>query len=233
VQEKALEKIHGGVKRPTSRWEELMGRYTGWIIVAYNPKGEAEGAMRCSLKGFGDEIFGPGIKGEMNIAGNYWLTLKARHALFQYIYTHTDQTVKASMSINPNEANYYSWIENYARPKIDVYMVNMGRIIDAEKCLEGIEVKGEGKVRLKLTDPICEWNNKVLEIATKEGKLNVEETSEKEEIEMTIEGLTALIYGVMTIEEIEYNSWMKGGEEEKEKLREWFPRKDPWMVEDF
>ena len=232
VQEKAVEKIHGGVKRPTTRWEELMGRYPGWIIVAYNPEGEAEGAMMCNLKGFGNEVFGPGVIGEMNIAGNYWLTLKARHTLFQYIYTHTDQTVKTSLPVNPNEANYYSWIENYVKPKVDVYMVNMGRIIDVVKCIEGIEVKEEGKVKMKITDPICEWNNKTVEITNKEGKLTVEETTE-EEIEMTIEGLTALVYGVMPIEEIEYNSWMNGGEKAREKLREWFPRKDPWMVEDF
>ncbi|MHA1912594.1 MAG: GNAT family N-acetyltransferase [Candidatus Kariarchaeaceae archaeon] len=232
VQEKAIEKIHGGVKRPTKRWEELMGRYPGWIIVAYNKKGEAEGAMRCNLKGFGNEVFGPGIIGEMSIEGNYWLTLKARHALFQFIYTHTDQTKKVSMPINPNEGNYYSWIENYAKPKVDLHMVNMGRIIDAAKCLEGMKVKREGKVSLKIIDPICEWNNKTIEIVSKEGKLTVEGTKE-EEIEMTIEGLTALVYGVMPIEEIEYCSWMKGGEEAKKKLGEWFPRKDPWMVEDF
>ncbi len=139
--------------------------------------------------------------------------------------------IKAKIPINPNEANYYSWIENYARPKADIYIVNMGRIIDAQKCLEGIKVKEEGTVKIKITDPICEWNNKKLKITTSEGKLKVEETTE-EEIEMTIEGLTALVYGVMPIEEIEYCSWMKG-EKGKETLREWFPRKDPWMREDF
>ncbi len=62
----------------------------------------------------------------------------------------------------------------------------------------------------------------------------MDSTSTTCKIQLTIKGLSALIYGTLPIEEIQYFKWISGANSEELKLlQDWFPRKDPFMIEPF
>ena len=237
VLEKAIKSIHGGVIRSQSRWETVFSNNRGYLIVAYNPKDMPEAIMICKNEGFGDRLFGEDNIGTIDVSEMYWFTADARSCLFNYLYLNSDQIIRVRMQINPNESHYYSWITGFTKVKMNFKMISMFRIINVEKCLQDLPLSRSGEIQIQVEDPDCKWNEKVYSLKEVEGKLKIspkDSTSTTCKIKLTIKGLSALIYGTMPIEEIQYFNWISGANPEDLKLlQDWFPRKDPYMIEPF
>jgi len=235
--EKAIKSIHGGVIRSKSRWNDVFSINSGYLIVAYNPKNIPEGIMICKNEGFGDRLFGEDNIGTINVSEMYWFTADARSCLFNYLYLNSDQIIRVRMQINPNESHYYSWITGFTKVKMNFKMISMFRIINIEKCLQDLPLSRSGEIEIQVEDPDCKWNEKVYFLKEVEGKLKIssmDSTSTTCKIQLTIKGLSALIYGTLPIEEIQYFNWISGADPEELKLlQDWFPRKDPYMIEPF
>jgi predicted acetyltransferase len=237
VQEKAILSIHGGVIRNQKRWEAIISLNRGYLIVAYNAENIPEGIMICNNEGFGDRLFGEDNIGTIHVSEMYWFTSDARSSLFNYLYLNSDQIIQVHMQINPNHSHYYSWISGFTKVKMDFNMITMFRILNVEKCLRDLPLSRSGEIQIQVKDPDCKWNEKVYSLKEVKGKLNIssmDSTSTTCKIQLTIKGLSALIYGTMPIEEIHYFNWISGANSEELKLlQDWFPRKDPFMIEPF
>ncbi|MHA1561277.1 MAG: GNAT family N-acetyltransferase [Promethearchaeota archaeon] len=237
LQEEAILSIHGGVIRNQNRWDAIFSLNRGYLIVAYNPKNIPEAIMICNNIGFGDRLFGEDNIGTINVSDMYWFTADARSTLFNYLYLNSDQIIRVNMQINPNESHYSSWITGFTKVKMNLNMVTMFRIINVEKCLQDLPLSRSGEIQIQVEDPDCKWNEKVYSLKEVEGKLKIssmDSTPTTCKIQLTIKGLSALIYGTLPIEEIQYFRWISGANSEELKLfQDWFPRKDPFMIEPF
>ncbi|MHA1907795.1 MAG: GNAT family N-acetyltransferase [Candidatus Thorarchaeota archaeon] len=242
------ERIHGAAKRRNTRWKEYTAKFNRKIVIARNGEGQAEGVMVYSIKGYG-EGHAWTDPGEMNIGEMHWLSLEGRDTLLHYIYGHADQIKKVKYQISSVSEDYYQWLCNYHTPTISSRIISMARIIDVKSSLQGLRVYTPGSLTLRITDSHFEWNNNVFRIFEEDGVLRVEESQETTETTLTIEGLTAILYGTLSPKQLNRLGWLQGDvhqftgksvtTEDGKKYRgilyldDWFPRTTPWLTEDF
>jgi len=236
-QEFSVSKFNGGVKRFDKRWEEIVKDSPAWLVIVYNSKNEIKGAMHYNVTGYGDQFFGEDVVGRMGRIGFFPKTLGAKHALFHYMYLHAEQLVKVFLPIYPSQDNFQSWIQGHIKTKIEQHFISMVRIITVETVFDKIPVPeaNYGDINIEIEDPICAWNNGILKLWEEGGILHSKfYPHETLDAKITIEGLTALLYGTMTVEEVEYFDWMTNvTSEDKEILATWFPRKEYCCTEFF
>ena len=93
----------------------------------------------------------------------------------------------------------------------------------------------EEEISFKVTDSIIKENNAVFQIIGDKKKISIKELKDKTTpLEITIEGLTALVYGLLSAEEVESFGWMKGASEANNKILDnFFPRKIGFLSESF
>ncbi len=236
-QEYVVEQFNGGVKRYDDRWEEFFKGNSSWLVLVYNPEKKVEGAMYYRTLGYGDRIFGEDNVGRMGGIGFYPKTLEARHALFHFIYLHAEQLVKVTLPLLPYEDNFQSWIQDHIKNEIKQHFVSMIRIINVDSVFDEIsvpEVEYE-EISFEIQDPMCEWNNGILKLWEEEGRIQSKfYPNESVDTKITIEGLSALLFGTLTIEEIEYFGWTQNlSEGDRDILSIWFPRREYYCTEFF
>ena len=248
LQELVVERTHGAVKRSDARWDELTVKFNRKIVVARNQDGRPEAVMVYSIKGYG-EGHPWAATGEMNIGEMHWRNIEGRDTLLHYIYGHADQIKNVKLEISINSQDYYQWLSNYHTPKISSRIISMARIIDVKSSLQGLRVYEPGSLTLRIVDPIIESNNGVFNIFEKDGLLQVEEFDEETNTILSIEGLTAILYGTLNIQQLRRLEWLKGDHSQFSgrrvvsedgvtyvgilSLDDWFPLATPWLTEDF
>jgi len=100
----------------------------------------------------------------------------------------------------------------------------MVRIIDPMDALADIPVKGDGSVTFALTDQYCSWNNGTYRLTGRDGRLRLEVTDDSTDIRVNIEGLTALLYGILPTDELRLRGWLEMPDEAVMNLLDhWFP----------
>ncbi|MBN2156999.1 MAG: GNAT family N-acetyltransferase [Candidatus Lokiarchaeota archaeon] len=228
LQEYTVSQFNGGVKLFDDRWKEFTEGNPAWLVLVYNAQKKVEGAMYYSMKGYGNRIFGEDNIGRMGRIGFFPKTLEAKHALFHFIYLHTEQLVQAMLPLFPHEDNFQSWIQGHIKTDIKQHFISMVRIVNVETVFDGISVPEFEKRELciEVKDPMCEWNNGILKLREEGGQLHSTfYPNESADTKITIEGLTALLYGTVDVGEIEYFGWLENlCNEDKETLLFWFPK---------
>jgi len=240
-QEHVVSQFNGGVKRFDARWEEMTKDWPHWLILVYNSKKELEGAMTYGIKGYGNMLFGEDNVGTMGRIRFYPKTIAAKHALFHFVYLHSEQLVKANFPVLPHEDNFESWIVDHAKTEIKQHIISMVRINIVETVFDDISVPDvdyevyNEEISFEVQDPMCEWNNGILKLSEKDGKIQSKfYPNESVDTKIMIDGLSALLYGTMSVEEIEYFKWLKNiSEEDKDLLSVWFPRREYYCTEFF
>lgn len=234
IHSKAMEKVHGGVKRTEKRWREYDQQSPAWYAVVFNSNGNAEGVMKYIYKGFGSG-FEWAEEGRINISDFWTLTPKAKHSLFNFLFLHADQIVKVRLPTNPAESSYYNWLQGYFTTELSPINIWMARIINVQKTLNNMPTAAKINLKVNVIDSLLKDNNQTFAIAVKNNELIVTPLGDKKaDLELTIEGLTALVYGVLSAEELEPFNWIKNAsKEQKTTLSETFPRITPFMLEGF
>jgi predicted acetyltransferase len=156
----------------------------------------------------------------------YWTNLEARTKLFSFFALHRDQVRYISMDL-PLGLNFYQWFQNMSDPcttkvAINAYMV---RVTDVEKAIADLPATPTGKVTITVSDPYCTWNNRTFIIFARDGKLIAQPTEGiQPDAIATIHGISALVYGTLNIEEIEYRDWLAiHNPHARVTLSSWFP----------
>jgi len=163
-----------------------------------------------------------------------YLTNKARIALFNHLYLFADQIVKLLLPIYPETSEIYTWLDDFFIAEIKSQNVWMARVIDVKKTLKDMPTDAEEEISFKITDPLIKENNAVFQISGSKKKITVKEVKDNTLLELTIEGLTALVYGMLSAEEVKSFGWMKGASEATNKILDnFFPRKIGYLNEGF
>jgi len=230
VYEKAIVNAHGAIKRSAKTWKELASNNANWLGIAYNPAGVPEAIVEFSIKGFIDSPTNPGV---MDIKDVFWLTGDARNALFHFFYLHSHQITKLLIPLNPNEPYYYAWLDKMTHWfQIKAGSIFMVRVVNVIQCLQDIPAKHEGSIQFQVIDENFPWNNQCFEILGDGARLNIRAKGERRvPIQMAIEGLSALVYGILPVEELEsFQLSMGMRKPERELLESWFPKQTPWLT---
>ena len=194
-----------------------------WLVTAIN-NNEVIGMATYRITGY---------QKELRIRDFYYSTSLGKFLLLQWFAKHVDQVRQVFLPIRPNEypetwAPDFVWGEN-GQVKTWDWISPMGRVVIVED-LSGITV-GSGEVKLKIRDDDCPWNNRSFSFSAEKGILQVSPTKNYE-CEITIQGLSAIIYGGHLLEDFPYRGWGTLSREMNTRITALFPPKLPYLHAD-
>ncbi len=159
---------------------------------------------------------------ELVIIDFYWTNPTARSMLLNYFAKHADQVQSFTFHV-PFDVKIEHWFKD-ATLKVKRFNPWMVRIIDVERALSSLPGVGEDELRLQVIDELCEWNNHVFALRSENDTLQVQRASGTSSADLSIKALSALVYGTLPVEELEYQGLLKIKEEwVRHTLNRWFP----------
>ncbi len=200
----------------------IANRNYSWAALAEFDR-KTEGLMLYRL--LGEEV----TKFTFSAFRFYYRSSRARALLLGWIARHIDQAERVELWLSPLEfpetwlADAQVKVESTIRPA-------MSRILDVEK-LAGMEV-GEGSFSAQIADPLCPWNEGRWLFEGREGELQVSRTTSAQ-CELAIQGLAALISGPYDPQDIPMRGWGNPDGQLQSTLRQMFPKKYPYLHENF
>ncbi|MHA1770515.1 MAG: GNAT family N-acetyltransferase [Candidatus Thorarchaeota archaeon] len=230
IHAEVVQQYHGSVRRSDARWNELIARSQQKVVIVRGPRGDPEGIMLYSIKGYGHE-FTWVEEGTISVSEMLWTTLAARDALLSFIFSHRDQICQVRIPLTPLTTDYYYWVHNTHSPTVKMRMVHMARIVNVEEALNGMAVNIDGEVTIRISDAQLPGNTGTYLLKARAGTLTVERSNSSAEVDMTIEGITALMYGTLSLRQIVALGWLSG--DAPPILSDWFTPAIPWLTEDF
>ncbi len=214
--------IHGFGLKPDKYFERMKERNTLWLAIA-KVDNEIVGVMIYKITGYFEKL---------QIKDFYYLDANAKYLLLQYLAKHRDQVKEVFLPLIANE-NIECWIEDLS-PKIrtrEWVASAMGRVMIVEE-LSGMKVEN-GHFKARISDPYCDWNNGVFSFQSLNGLLLVEKGDGQPDCEMTINGLSAIIYGGHEIEDLKIKGQISGNSTIIKTIETMFPPLYPHLHEDF
>jgi GNAT superfamily N-acetyltransferase len=191
-----------------------------WLAIAKSG-GELIGLLHYSLKG--DEIMNFNLRAHRF----YYRTSEGKYLLLSWLARHVGQAGKVELWL-PAFEQPNTWYMDI-RPQLEpVFVAPMGRILNVKK-IGGMEVN-HGKFTAKIFDKQCPWNNGVWCFDGSSGLLEVF-PGQKEDFVLSIQGLSALVYGVNDPGDFPYRGWGTPTIEFQSILRDMFPSKLPYLHE--
>jgi hypothetical protein len=191
-----------------------------WVATA-RVDGELVGLMIYTTKG--DEMMNYTIQATRF----YYRTSQGKYLLLAWLARHIDQATKAKLWL-PAFEQPNTWLHDI-RPKLEpVFVSPMGRVLDVSG-IEGMEV-GPGSFTAKVEDPHCPWNNGTWKFEGRDGLLEVA-PAQNPDLTLSIQGLSALVYGVNDPADFAIRGWGNPSPELITVLQEMFPPKLPYLHE--
>jgi len=220
IQDFAPSAFHGYAFNPVIPDEEWKRRNKNRHYVLVKKRGRIEALARYQFKGY-MHFEEPG---QLQIEEMYWRNLPAQAALFNFFSKHRDQFPRLIMLL-PYGTNFQHWFEDLKDwIEIKVWHPWMVRVIDIKEALSGLPATKKGELVITHNDPQCEWNTGTYLLKSNGAHLQIQSRKQATKTILTIHGLSALVYGTHSLEEIEYAQWLKGANKQiRELLQNWFP----------
>ncbi|AFY73782.1 putative acetyltransferase [Synechococcus sp. PCC 7502] len=156
----------------------------------------------------------------------FYTDIESRIRLFSFFAKHRDQINDLYLDV-PFGTNFQQWFGDVMSGyeitiKTPPYMV---RVIDLVAAIHNLPVHDHGAINIQIDDSPQDWHSHVFSIEAVNYLLNVKPSSlVKPEFKFTIQGISALVYGTMSLAELEYRNWLEVVNHDKRSLLEsWFP----------
>ncbi len=162
----------------------------------------------------------------------YYETSQARYLLLQWIARHVDQADRVELWLAPAEQPETWLADMQVKTESDI-RAPMGRVLDVARL--GGMATGPGGFTARLSDPLCPWNEGVWRFESANGELRVVRVaaSEQPDCALTIQGLTALVYGTHDPDDFAIRGWGDPSPDVQEAMRTMFPPMIPHLHERF
>jgi len=216
---------HGMGILPLSELERLKNESPFWLAVA-TEKGTPVGILTYKITGY---------QKDLRVRDFFYTTSSGKYLLLQWLGKHADQIKQILFPIKPDEEPDL-WVTDAfwgdsGQIRTREWAPNpMGRVVIVEG-LSGLKV-GKGKVSLKISDTECPWNNRSFSFEEKNGILQVMPTEEAED-QLSISGLSALVYGCYDPNDFPYKHWGTPAKDTQSTLYSLFPPRKPFLHADF
>ena len=204
--------------------EQTAGRLReskrSWLALA-RVGGQVAGVMTYELKGDPRRMFARNF---------YYDDFRGRYLLLDWFARHIDQVSEVELKLLPGELPE-TWLPDLA-PQYRPGFAPMGRVLDVAR-LGGMEV-GPGEFTARIRDEQCAWNEGVYRFRSVDGRLQVTSGAPGDAaFELTISGLSALIYGTHEPETFALRGWGAPTAALQATLRTIFPPRLPYLHETF
>lgn len=191
----AMKRFNGYSKRDLSYFEDYiieMEAEGGYIYVNYR-EDQPVGYLVYSI-----------LDGKMIVRETYSKDLKSYSSILKFIFNHNTQCSKVELYLEEDSV-LVELIDNPREAKFEVSPFMMGRIVDFENLIKKLSLKYNGKeTYLRIEDSNIEKNNGVFRLYSNQGYLDIERAKERECDRMDISRLSALVFGHLSVEKIEY-----------------------------
>jgi predicted acetyltransferase len=210
--------IHGLALRPR---ELLPFRYKDnlmWLAVA-RVNGQVEGIMLYRIKEY---------LGDFEVPLFVYASNRGKYLLLEWMARHIDQIGQVVLNLTPGERPE-TWFSD-----MDVKIVNedwitpVGRVLDVMK-IGGMHT-GPGRFSATIRDPFCPWNEGSYAFETVDGKLTVSKATSAEST-LSIQALTALVYGTHDILDFTFRGWGDLTPEDRVTAQTMFTQQEPFLYE--
>ncbi len=159
----------------------------------------------------------------------YYTTSQGKYLLLGWIARHIDQAAEAEIYLPADELPE-TWTADLVSGMEPAWRGPMGRVLDIAE-IAGLPA-GRGSFSARISDPLCPWNEKAWQFETVNNRLRVAPAS-KSDCELSIQALSALVYGTHNPSDFEFLGWGNPSPELQHCLRSMFPRRLPYLHEDF
>ena len=193
-----------------------------WIALA-KVEGNIEGLMLYNLQG--EEV------GKFNFRAYrfYYTTSRGRYLLLDWIARHIDQADRAEIWLPPYE-HPETWLADIQVRIESQVRAPMSRVLNVA-AIGGMET-GRGCFSALVSDPMLPFNEGKWKFESVEGRLQVS-ISEDANCELTIQGLTALLFGTHDPQDFPLRGWGNPEPEIQAMMRTMFPPLIPFLHENF
>jgi predicted acetyltransferase len=197
-----------------------------WVAIARDATGTVVGALQYEIKAW---------RGELHVLAFVTRTVPARYQLLQWLAHHADQVSTAVLMLPPDTLveNWLPDLEVTTATRTD-FVTPMNRVLDV-RALRGVPCGPGPEIAIRLTDPFCPWNEGTFTLADDAGTLAIEPTTAEPAATLSIQALTALLYGGHDPAEFPFLGWGTPDEPTCARLRALFPPPAnlPYLYEEF
>jgi predicted acetyltransferase len=193
-----------------------------WAALA-KVNGEIEGIMLYNL--YGEEV----SKFKLWAHRFYYDTSRGRYLLLDWIARHVDQADRVEIWYPPYE-HPETWLADMQVKIESQTRAPMGRVLTVAQ-IGGMET-GPGGFSARVSDPLCPFNDGIWRFETLDGRLQVSRAAQAD-CDLTIQGLTALVFGTHDPQDFSLRGWGNPGAELQTILRRMFPAMLPFLHEYF
>ncbi len=193
-----------------------------WLAVARVGE-ESVGVMIYAIVGEEDRRV-------MRVSRFYTHTAAGLYLLLEWFARHVDQVERVEVRLPPTELPE-TWWPDMATLKTERVWPPMGRVLDVARI--GGMAGGDGRFTARISDPLCPWNEGVWTFAGEGGVLTVTPAAAAPDCTLTIQGLSALVYGAHDPALFATLGWGDPAPELQATLRAVFPALLPYLHEEF
>ncbi len=199
---------------------ELTMRNKVWLAVA-RVDDETAGMMLYRIKRDDGRV--------MSVTRFFYDDVRGRYLLLEWFARHADQVDRVEVELMPTERPE-TWLEDLKVTFKNTWSPPMARILDVG-ALSGIGA-GDGTFCATIADDYCPWNDGIFTFTGKGSALTVT-TGGEPDCELTIQALTALVYGTHDPVDFAIRGWGAPSEEVQAVMRSLFPPALPYLQESF
>lgn len=148
---------------------------------------------------------------QIEISSIFWTDLESRDRLLQFFASHRDQIHSLTMPL-PLDTNVHTWLNDAGKLQSSLSDPWMVRIVDIVQALHGLPITCE-PFTFALNDPHCSWNDGVFRVDGDRGSLTVKRYNGDYpnlaiDFRTTIAGISALMYGTHSLDELVHKRWI-------------------------
>jgi predicted acetyltransferase len=219
------QRTHGMSLRAESEAVHFRDKGKHWVAVARQGN-EILGVMLYQISGFTKDFVADRL---------FYTNGTGKYLLLQWIARHTDQTTTVILTTKPTDyvETWLTDLENEVKSPFirDGYPPTpMGRVASVRDI--GGMTTGPGRFTARIIDTLCPWNNGIYAFSSVEGQLVVEEATTAD-CDLTIQGLSALVYGGYDPGDFSYRGWGNPDTSIQTTMRQLFPPVIPFLHEWF
>ena len=200
----------------------VADRNKQWVALA-KVNGEIEGLMIYNLQG--EEV----TKFNLVAYRFYYTTSRGRYLLLDWVARHIDQADRAEIWLPPYE-HPETWLADIQVKIESQVRAPMSRVLNVAE-IGGMET-GEGSFSVSIIDSICPFNEGKWKLESIEGQLKVSKSKDAD-CELTIQGLTALVFGTHDPQDFPLRGWGNPTTEIQSVMRTMFQPRLPFLHEYF
>lgn len=207
-------------EQPRDKWQRDLN--DDWLVLARDDDDQIIGSMIYTIKGYRDRMLAHSF---------YYSNSQGKYLLLSWLGRHIDQVKRVDLLAHGQERPATWFADLGVTPKYENWLTPMGRVLDVDK-LNGLNVN-PGEFTARIQDEQFAWNNGTFTFSESDGHLQVTPSDATPDCDLTMQGLSALIYGTHPLDDYKIRGWGTLTPDLASRMQRMFPMLHPHLHEQF